>query len=129
MSRNPSFSATIAGHLHRRGLTVSMARSLAAGLAGILLVVTLIALRAWEHQAVRSGLVFWIFAPPAWFVLEYQLWAHENAGPDPKEIAPRSRPERDQLPTIPFEELKYGQDLASKWWAAVVVLIGFFLTR
>jgi hypothetical protein len=49
-------------------------------------------------------LVFWVCVPPAWFWFEYFFLFKRVTNPAPDD----------------FEKLKYGQDLASKIWLAVV---------
>lgn len=131
MPQNTSLSAVIAGSVRRRSkVTVPAARYLASGIAGLALALTFVAIWPWENTlVVRRWLVFWIFAPPAWFVFEYHLWAHEDDdlvknGGLGVPTAPSSRRPRTR---IPFEDFKYGQELASKWWAAVVALLAILL--
>ena len=52
-------------------------------------------------------LAFWTLAPALWFAIEYH-WVYPTF--------------RD--PTVNFEVFKYGQEVAGKFWAGVVALVG-----
>lgn len=54
----------------------------------------------------RWHLVFWTLGPPLWFAVEYFALGQSSAGPNQRLLA--------------------GQDVASKLWAAVLVVLLYF---
>ncbi len=130
-------SGTIANALARKGLSLVCARCVAVAGAIVLLGFTIWAY--WPIPKVEKDLpeylvlIAWLFAPPAWFLFEYHLWRYErsleNEAPPPVCDTPRAEQAAPKgMPVMSFEEIKYAQELASKWWAAVLALIIILLT-
>nr|WP_315207576.1 hypothetical protein [uncultured Albidiferax sp.] len=75
---------------------------------------TIVALHRHWKQPASNGLlkamwVFWVVVPPVWFAFEY-FWLFKSCGN-----------------SAHFEAFKYGQDIASKVWLGIVVLLSGIL--
>jgi hypothetical protein len=75
------------------------------GLTAIGLAVTSIGLSLRSQYWYPRVYAFWIIAPPSWFFIEYHFVF--NRKDDPHAI----------------EQIKIGQDVAQKFWAALLVLL------
>jgi hypothetical protein len=78
----------------------------AAFVYAVVLVLWLTRLECQPRRALRWHLVFWTVGPPLWFATEY--FALDTSYADPN------------------KRLLVGQDVASKLWAAVLVLLLYF---
>jgi len=75
------------------------------GISAIALAIASIRLSLCSEYWYRRVYAFWVLAPPAWFFIEYHFVFN--------------RKDDSQA----MEQLKMGQDVAQKFWAALLVLL------